>query len=666
MTIAARTCLRVTERLFQHSRCHAVVHRDQHVLHRPDYAICPRRGVGIGSRTDAWCSRMTDVPPAGRRQRRAHGQQGASPTWIRAHDRCGCAPLRSLTVAVRALSGDESVPALTESQLRTLRAFGRREEVAPGDVLFRTGDVVQDFLLLETAEVEVFREATSTRSEALVVRHGPGRFLGELNLITGQTTFLTARVVGGGVVVRISPRQFRRLMNEDPDLSDVVLRALTARRRVHQHNEVAHTLEILGSGFSSTALALRTWAARLQIPHVWYDIDTPAGARLARSLGVVSDELPVAITASGPHRRATSGTVSEQLGLSSIDATAMDVLDVVVVGSGPAGLGAAVNAASEGLRTMVVDAVAVGGQAARSSRIENYPGFPFGIPGAELAGRASIQAQKFGAHIRTPCQVARLCHTETHLGVILEDLTRIPTRSIVVATGAQYGTLDRPRRAEFEGAGIYYAATELEATACAGKTVAVVGGANSAGQAALYLASRRCRVHLVVRGERIGDGMSAYLADRIAAHPGVTVHLHSEIASLDGPYGRLERVSIRSRSGRPEWETDCAGIFCFIGARPATSWLDRVELDEDGFVLTGGDLTRGSLDQTWSQLERGPLSFETSLPGVFAVGDVRSGSIKRVAAAVGEGASAVHSIHTFLGTGGVPPAAGPTREGAAS
>ena len=557
--------------------------------------------------------------------------------------------------------GDESVPTLTEDQLRTLRDFGHREEVAPGDVLFRTGDVVQDFLLLETAEVDVFREATATRSEALVVRHGPGRFLGELNLLTGQRTFLTARVAGGGMVVRISPEQFRRLMNADPDLSDVVLRALTARRRVHQHNEVAHTLEILGSGFSSGALALRTWAARLQVPHVWFDVDTPAGASLNRSLGVASDDLPVAITASGPIRRATSGTVSERLGLSSIDAKAMDVLDVVVVGSGPAGLGAAVNAASEGLRTMVVDSVAVGGQAARSSRIENYPGFPFGIAGAELAGRASIQAQKFGAHLKSPCQVARLCHTETHLGVILDDLTRIPARSIVVATGAQYGTLDRPRWAEFEGAGIYYAATELEATACAGKTVAVVGGANSAGQAALYLASRRCQVHLVVRGEHIGDGMSAYLADRIAAHPGVTLHLQSEIATLDGSYGRLERVSIRSRSGEDDWETDCAGIFCFIGARPATSWLERVELDDDGFVLTGSDLTRSSLDQTWLQLDRGPLSFETSLPGVFAVGDVRSGSMKRVAAAVGEGASAIHSIHTFLGTGGVPPAAGPTR-----
>jgi thioredoxin reductase (NADPH) len=552
------------------------------------------------------------------------------------------------------MTEDESAPTLTERQLDILRSYGHREEVAVGEVLFRTGDRVQDFLLLDTAEVEVVREATAVRPEALVVRHGPGRFLGEMNLLTGQRTFLTARVVGGGEVVRLPPGQFRRLMGEDPDLSDLVLRALAARRRVHRGNEAAHSLEILGSEFSPGALALRTWAARLQLPHVWLDVDTPAGARIAGSMGVAADELPVAITASGPIRHATAGTVSEQLGLASIDATTMDVLDVIVVGSGPAGLGAAVNAASEGLRTMVVDAVAVGGQAARSSRIENYPGFPFGIAGSELAGRASVQAQKFGAHMKSPCQVARLCHAETHLGVILTDGTRVPTRSVVVATGAQYGTLDRPRRAEFEGAGIYYAATELETTACAGKTVAVVGGANSAGQAALYLASLQCRVHLVIRGERMSDGMSAYIADRIIAHPDIAVHTRSEVSSLDGSHGHLDRIGVRGRSGHPDWSIECSGVFCFIGARPATSWLERIELDEDGFVLTGSDLARESLDLTWSQLERRPLTFETSLPGVFAVGDVRSGSIKRVAAAVGEGASAVHSIHRFLGAGRLP------------
>jgi thioredoxin reductase (NADPH) len=471
--------------------------------------------------------------------------------------------------------------------------------------------------------------------------------VGELNLLTGQTASLTARVVETANVFRIPPAQFRRLMDEDPELSDLVLRALLARRQLLRDGPGARALEIVGSGFSAAALALRTYAARQQLAHLWVEVDSPAGAATSARAELGAMDLPAVVTPTAVLRRATPGMLAELLGLSyRPDGT--QVIDLVVVGAGPAGLAAAVYGASEGLQTLVLDSVAVGGQAAASSRIENYLGFTSGISGAELTANAMVQAQKFGARISSPCPVTRLEAGGHDLRVVLADGTGIAARAVVIATGARYRSLPLDRWSTFEGAGIFYAATELEARACVARPVAVVGGANSAGQAALYLAGRGCPVDLVVRGADLADGMSSYLAERILAHPGIAVRTRCEVTALDGGT-HLGAITVSDRARGSQLRLACQGLFCFIGAAPGTEWLSGVRLDDHGFVLTDAQLGTTDLGPTWDALHRRPLPFETSQPGVFAVGDVRSGSMKRVAAAVGEGASAIRSVHQALG-----------------
>jgi thioredoxin reductase (NADPH) len=559
---------------------------------------------------------------------------------------------------------DEAFPVLTEAQLARLRSYGEPSEVIAGEVLFRAGDASYDFVLIDSGAVEILSNATAESDEAVVVTHGAGRFIGELNLLTGQKAYLTARVAQPGQVHRISPAQFRRLMDSDPELSDLILRALLARRVVLRDSPAALTVEILGSGMSAAALALRTYAARQQLPHTWVEADTPDGVALAGSIGASLGDLPAVIAPDTVLLRATPGMLAEALGLSYRPGAASTV-DLVVVGGGPAGLAAAVYGASEGLDTLLLDAVAAGGQAAASSRIENYLGFTSGISGAELTGRAAVQAQKFGARIASPCPVARLETGGEHLRVVLGDGTDISARTVVIATGARYRALPLDRWADFEGAGIYYAATELEARACGANTVAVVGGANSAGQAALYLAGRGSHVTLVVRGPDLTAGMSAYLADRIVAHPRVTVRVGTEVTGLHGT-DHLDAITVTDRAAGTGQEQPCQGLFCFIGAVPATDWLTGIILDDHGFVLTDAALHEATLDTAaprhvappggldaspvWAALGRPPLPFETSQPGVFAAGDVRAGSMKRVAAAVGEGASAIRSVHVALGS----------------
>jgi thioredoxin reductase (NADPH) len=337
--------------------------------------------------------------------------------------------------------------------------------------------------------------------------------------------------------------------------------------------------------------------------------------------------------------------LSQHLGL-TYRRTPKGVADLTIVGAGPAGLAAAVYGASEGLETVLLDAVATGGQAAASSRIENYMGFPFGLSGAALTGRAAVQALKFGAHLGSPCGVVSLRSSGPcdHV-VTLTDGVEIPTRTVLVATGAAYRNLPLDRWPEFVGAGIYYAATDLEAHAVSGLPVTVVGGANSAGQAAVYLARRAAHVTLVVRGGDLSAKMSNYLVDRILADPRITVRTATEVTALAGG-GRLEEITLTGRESGDSAACGCFGLFCFIGATPATEWLSDVALDRAGFIPT--DLQLGD---RWTGAGRDPLPFETSVPGVFAAGDVRSESMKRVAAAVGEGASAVRSVHQALAAG---------------
>src|SRR6266581_812532 len=349
-------------------------------------------------------------------------------------------------------------------------------------------------------------------------------------------------------------------------------------------------------------------------------------------------------------KRTTPGELAEKLGLSYRRSSTKPV-DVTIVGAGPAGLAAAVYGASEGLDTVLLDAVGTGGQAAASSRIENYFGFPFGLSGADLTGLAVLQALKFGAQLASPCQAVML-DTDRNgdlLRLHLQGGEVIDSKAVVIATGARYRALPLERWPDFEGAGIYYAATELEARACTGSPVTVVGGANSAGQAALYLAGRGSEVSLIVRGPDIATEMSAYLVDRLLVHPRVTVRCRSEVTRLDGG-DFLEEVSITGRTADTTQAQPCAGLFCFIGAEPATDWLTGIATGDDGFIRTDVQLTDDDLGPVWASLGRRPLPFETNVPGVLAVGDVHSGSMKRVAAATGEGASAIASVHKAIAT----------------
>jgi thioredoxin reductase (NADPH) len=538
-------------------------------------------------------------------------------------------------------------PELTDDQLARLRGYGTPDLLEVGEAAFAAGDPSYDLIVIEQGAIEVVRPATANAPEASVIKFGPGAFVGELGLLTGQTAYLTARVLERARVHRISPPQLRRLMAQDPELSDLLLRAFLARRRRLSAGPAARVLQIIGSEFDSAALALRTYAARRALAHVWLDADSVEGGSLMRAASLSTNDLPAAITPDRTLPRATPGSLALYLGLTYRQTTG-EPADLAVIGAGPAGLAAAVYGASEGLRTILLDAIAPGGQAASSARIENYLGFPTGLSGAELAENAVAQAMKFGAQISTPCEIAALDTDSEQLAAVLTDGTRVSAKAMIIATGARYRTLALEAWEKFEAAGIYYAATELEARGCAGEPVTVVGGANSAGQAALFLASSERVVTLAVRGPDLAAKMSQYLVDRILADPRIDVRAATEVTRLEGDHA-LERITLTHRPTGDEETRDCRGLFCFIGAQPATGWLARVALDRNGFIRTDAQLTPDDLDGIWSALGRSPLPFETSVPAVFAAGDVRHGSMKRVAAAVGEGASAVSSVHRAIG-----------------
>jgi thioredoxin reductase (NADPH) len=543
-----------------------------------------------------------------------------------------------------------SSPRLGDALFARLLSYGAPQEVHRGDVLFSPGDEDADLIVVARGSVEVVRTATANVPAATVAVVDAGGFVGELNLLTGQNVYLLCRARETGTVYRVSPERLRQLMATDVELSDIVFKALIARRELLQRSTAALALEIVGGARSAAALALRTYAARQRLIHLWFDADTPAGRVMMESSSLTGDDLPAVVMPGTTLKQATPGGLAETLGLSYRRSSTKPV-DVTIVGAGPAGLAAAVYGASEGLDTVLLDAVGTGGQAAASSRIENYFGFPFGLSGTDLTGLAVLQALKFGAQLASPCQAVKL-DTDRNgdlLRLHLQGGEIIDSKAVVIATGARYRALPLERWPDFEGAGIYYAATELEARGCTGSPVTVVGGANSAGQAALYLAGRGSEVSLVVRGPDIAAEMSSYLVDRLRAHPRVTVRCRSEVTRLDGG-DFLEEVSITDRTEQSTQAQPCSGLFCFIGAEPATSWLTGIATGDDGFIRTDVQLSDDDLGSAWAALGRRPLPYETNIPGVFAVGDVHSGSMKRVAAATGEGASAIASVHKAIST----------------
>ncbi|MCO5995709.1 FAD-dependent oxidoreductase [Actinoallomurus rhizosphaericola] len=516
-------------------------------------------------------------------------------------------------------------PRLDPEQIQRLSAHGERIPTRQGDVLFRQGEPDYDFFVVLEGSVAM------VDADEVIRVHGPGRFLGELGLLTGQAALVGAVVDEPGAVLRIPAEHLRLLIARDPVLGDLVLRAYFIRRSLLI--ELGAGLRIIGSRFSPDTRRLRDFAARNRLPHRWIDLEQDTQAEQAlRRLCVRPEDTPLVIL-NGDRilRNPSNAELAHAIGLPT-PAAHGDVADLVIVGAGPAGLAAAVYGASEGLNTVVVDAVATGGQAGTSSRIENYLGFPSGISGAELAERAVIQAEKFGARLGVPAEATALEVENAGYGVALGDGGRISARTVVLATGARYRSLDVPGLERFQGCGVYYAATEVEALQCVHLPVAVVGGGNSAGQAALYLAERAKRVRLFVRGGDLGKSMSRYLIDQIERSPGIEVHLRTEVRELVGDE-TLEAVVVEDGRTGERRVHEARNLFIFIGADPCVGWLaGQVELDGKGFIRTGDDA----------------LPLETSLPGVFAVGDVRSGSIKRVASAVGEGAMAVRLVHERL------------------
>ncbi|MEA2439684.1 MAG: thioredoxin reductase [Thermoleophilaceae bacterium] len=537
-------------------------------------------------------------------------------------------------------------PRLNEDQLRALAAIGERRPTHDGEVLFREGDERYDFYVVLEGKVAVVADYGHP-DESVIAVHGPRRFLGELSLLTGQTAFFTALVREPGEVLAVPAERLRELVTQDPVLGDLVLRAYLLRRDMLIG--IGAGVRIVGSRFSPETRRLRELVARNRLPHRWLDLEKdPEAEALLDQLGVAPGDTPIVIWAGGRvSRNPTPEELARLLGLKAPVAQ-VDVCDMIVAGAGPAGLAAAVYGASEGLDTIVIDSIAVGGQAGTAVRIENYLGFPAGISGTELAARAAIQAEKFGARISVPADAASLRLEDGHHVVGLSDGTEVTARTVLVATGAHYRRLPVPRLSEFESTSVFYEATPIEAQVCAGDPVVVVGGGNSAGQACLFLTRHATRVSLLLRGGDLRKDMSRYLADRVEAHADIEVFLHTEVRELVGEDGALEAVEAEHDASGERRRIEARALFVFIGAEPCTPWLgSEIALDDRGFVLTGPDVLRAATNGEWRD-GRPPLLLETSRPGVLAVGDVRSGSIKRVASAVGEGSMAVRLVHEHL------------------
>lgn len=537
----------------------------------------------------------------------------------------------------------EALPELDAADIDLIGALGTRRRVTQGESLYREGDLSYDFYVVVSAEIDIVVAVDG--EERVVAHHGPGRFLGELNMLTGLRVFVTARVSKSGEVIAVPRDRLRELMARNPRLGDIILAAFIARRSLLLEG-AAPTIRVIGSRFSPESLAVREFLSRIRIPHEWLDFDADPGVQsLLTQFSIAPTDLPVVIATGTVLRNPTPGQLSSYLGL-TLENVPERCFDLVVVGGGPAGLAAAVYGASEGLRTLGIDMTAPGGQAGTSSRIENYLGFPMGISGTDLTQRAVIQAEKFGARLTVPCTAVSLRNRGGYLVVELSDGSEVAGRAVVAATGAAYRRLDATRLSDFEGRGVYYAATDMEARQCTGAPVLIAGGGNSAGQAAIFLAQNSCPATIVIRSSDLGKSMSSYLVERIEADPAITVRSDTTITALEGDE-TLRRVQLKSPDG--DSVVECAGLFSFIGADPASAWLSGcAALDGRNFVLTDASLTAEHLGKNWESLDRAPFPFETSHPGLFAVGDVRSGSMKRVASAVGEGSAAVRAVHQYL------------------
>jgi thioredoxin reductase (NADPH) len=540
---------------------------------------------------------------------------------------------------------DHIFPTLTPPQVERIAAHGSVRSIQRGDVLVEEGAPVVPFFVVKTGKIEVVRPGPV---ETIVAVHGPGQFSGEVNMLSGRRSLFSARVAESGEAIELDREHMAALVQTDAELSEIFMRAFILRR-VELIAQGIGDVVLIGSMHSPGTLRVKEFLTRNGHPYAYIDLDRDADVQnLLDRFHVAVADVPVVICRSQVVlRNPNNQQIAECLGFNdAIDQT--HVRDVVIVGAGPAGLAAAVYGASEGLDVLVLESNAPGGQAGSSSRIENYLGFPSGISGTELAGRAYIQAQKFGAQVIIAQDATRLTCDRKPYAIEIGSASRLPARAVIIATGVEYRKLTVENLARFEGSGVYYGATFVEAQVCAGEEVIVVGGGNSAGQAAVFLAQTSMRVHMLVRANGLADSMSRYLIRRIEESPAIVVHTRTEIEALEGE-DHLERVRWRdNQTGNVETH-EIGHVFAMTGAVPNTGWLDGcVVVDAKGFIKTGPDLSSDDLAAAHWPLSRPPHLLETSLPGVFAVGDVRGGNIKRVASAVGEGSIAVSFVHQVL------------------
>jgi thioredoxin reductase (NADPH) len=542
----------------------------------------------------------------------------------------------------------QAFPVLTSTQIDRIRPLGLTRHVQPGEILFEPNTTAIPFFVVLSGRMEIVR--SDLDGEQAIVTHGPGQFSGEMTMISGQRSLVRARVTEAGEVLELNGETLRSLIAKDAELSEILLRAFILRRIELIKHGYGNVI-LMGSDHSSQTLELREFLSRNGYPYTYIDLDTDRTSQeLLDRFHVKLSEVPVVICNGQTVLRSPSiQELASCLGFnSSIEQTHMR--DVIVVGAGPAGLAAAVYAASEGLDVLMIETNAPGGQAGSSSKIENYLGFPTGVSGLELASRATTQAQKFGADMLIARSVVRLRCERRPYEVVLESGDKVPARAIVIATGAQYNKPNLVNLAQFEGEGIYYGATHIESQLCGNEEVAVVGGGNSAGQAAVFLSQTASKVHMLVRAGELASTMSRYLIQRLTENPRIELHFNTQIAAVEGRQ-RLEQVVWQDRKTDKTSTNNVRHVFIMTGASPRTDWLRGcVAMDDKGFILTGRDLDApeaGDLNPRWP-LSRRPQMLETSLPGVFAVGDVRAGNVKRVASAVGEGAISIHLVHQAL------------------
>jgi thioredoxin reductase (NADPH) len=537
-------------------------------------------------------------------------------------------------------------PTLTPAQVERIAAHGHVRQIRPGEVLVQPGDQIVPFFVVRTGGVEIVRP--SSANETLVVLYGPGQFTGEVNMLSGRPALLRVRASEAGELIEVDREHLLALVQTDSQLSEIIMRAFILRRV----ELIAHGLGdvvLVGSNYCSETLRVKEFLTRNGHPYSYVDLDHDDGVQdLLDKFHIGAADVPVLICRGEVVLRSpTNQQIADCLGFNeAIDQT--QIRDVVIVGAGPAGLAAAVYAASEGLDVLVVETNSPGGQAGSSSKIENYLGFPTGISGQALAGRAYTQAQKFGAQVIIAKGAKQLACDRTPYAIEIDGGLRVPARTVIIATGAAYRKPSIENLPQFENAGVYYGATFMEAQLCRGEEAIVVGGGNSAGQAAVFLAQTTKRVHMLVRAKGLAETMSRYLIRRIEQNPAIVLRTNTEIVALEGS-NHLESVRWRDHQAGNVETHDIRHVFLMTGAVPGTKWLEGcVSLDVKGFIKTGPDLSPEDLAAAHWPLPRAPHLLETSLPGVFAVGDVRGGNIKRVASAVGEGSIAISFVHQAL------------------